>query len=46
MTAKKTIMVFAMIIPFKIFNLINVVGVLRSGGDTRFSLILDTRKIQ
>lgn len=42
MTAKKIITVYAMIIPFKIFNLINVVGVLRSGGDTRFSLILDT----
>ncbi|HHU77328.1 MAG TPA: hypothetical protein GXZ29_00345, partial [Clostridiales bacterium] len=25
-----------------IFNLINIVGVLRSGGDTKFSLILDT----
>lgn len=45
MTAKKIIMVYAMIIPFKIFNLINVVGVLRSGGDTRFSLILDTAGI-
>lgn len=41
-TTKKIIMVFAMIMPFKIFNSINVVGVLRSGGDTRFSLFLDT----
>ncbi len=40
--AKQIILVYSIIMPFKIFNLINVVGVLRSGGDTRFSLILDT----
>ena len=34
-----------MVIPFKIFKLTNVVGVLRSGGDARFSLILDTAGI-
>lgn len=28
--------------PAKIFNLINIVGVLRSGGDTKYSLVLDT----
>lgn len=43
--AKNIIMVYALVLPFKIFNLINVVGVLRSGGDTRFSLLLDTMGI-
>lgn len=32
---------FCIFLPFKAFNLINVVGVLRSGGDTVFSLFLD-----
>ncbi len=40
--AKRIILIYALTLPFKIFNLINVVGVLRSGGDTRFSLFLDT----
>ncbi len=40
--AKRIILIYALTLPFKIFNLINVVGVLRSGGDTRFSLLLDT----
>lgn len=34
--------VFSLILPVKVFNLILIVGILRSGGDTRFSLILDT----
>lgn len=34
--------IFAVILPVKIFNLVNIVGVLRSGGDTKFSLLLDT----
>ncbi|TCL62291.1 putative MATE family efflux protein [Hydrogenispora ethanolica] len=34
--------IFACSIPFRIFNLINIVGILRSGGDTKFSLFLDT----
>lgn len=34
--------VFALYMPFKMFNYINVVGVLRSGGDTRMCLFLDT----
>lgn len=33
---------YALAIPAKIFNLINIVGILRSGGDTRFSLFIDT----
>ncbi len=34
--------VFSLYVPFKTFNTINVVGVLRSGGDTKFTMILDT----
>lgn len=36
------ITIFALTIPVRIFNLILIVGILRSGGDTRFSLIIDT----
>jgi putative MATE family efflux protein len=39
---RRILLIFAFVIPFKVFNLINIVGILRSGGDTRFSLILDT----
>lgn len=39
---RRILVIFAFVIPFKVFNLINIVGILRSGGDTRFSLILDT----
>lgn len=30
-----------LIIPLRIFNMITIVGILRSGGDTKFSLIMD-----
>lgn len=33
--------VFVCYLPFRMFNLINIVGVLRSGGDTKASLLLD-----
>lgn len=33
--------VFVFYLPFRMFNLINIVGVLRSGGDTKASLLLD-----
>jgi putative MATE family efflux protein len=33
--------VFAIYLPFKIFNYINIVGILRSGGDTTFTFKLD-----
>lgn len=33
--------VFALYLPFKIFNWINIVGILRSGGDTKAALMLD-----
>ncbi|MBT9779365.1 MATE family efflux transporter [Clostridium sp. MCC353] len=38
----KCLIVFALFMPFKMFNYVNVVGVLRSGGDTRMCLIIDT----
>lgn len=33
--------VFILYLPSKVFNLINIVGILRSGGDTKAALILD-----
>ena len=38
----KCLIVFILFMPFKMFNYVNVGGVLRSGGDTRMCLILDT----
>lgn len=35
------LLVFIIYIPFKMFNYLNVVGILRSGGDTKASLFLD-----
>lgn len=32
---------FALYLPIKIFNLHNVIGILRSGGDTKYALFLD-----
>lgn len=37
----KCLNVFIFYLPFRMFNLINIVGVLRSGGDTKAALILD-----
>ncbi len=37
----KCLTVFICSLPFRMFNLVNIVGVLRSGGDTKASLILD-----
>ncbi|MBP7176781.1 MAG: MATE family efflux transporter [Thermoclostridium sp.] len=34
--------IFGLMMPIKIFNMINIVGILRSGGDAMFSLIIDT----
>ena len=39
--AQRILTVFGLLMPAKIFNLINIVGVLRSGGDTKYSLFLD-----
>ncbi len=36
------LMVFILFMPFKMFNYINIVGVLRSGGDTTVCLFIDT----
>lgn len=37
----KCLIVFIIYLPFKMFNLVNIVGVLRSGGDTKAALLLD-----
>lgn len=34
--------VFALYMPFKMFNYVNIVGVLRSGGDTKVCFFIDT----
>lgn len=38
----RCIIVFALFSPFRMFNYVNVVGVLRSGGDTAMCLFIDT----
>jgi putative MATE family efflux protein len=40
--AQKNIIVFCLFMWAKVFNYINIVGILRSGGDTTFCLFLDT----
>jgi putative MATE family efflux protein len=37
----KCLIVFSCYLPFKIFNWVNIVGILRSGGDTKAALMLD-----
>lgn len=39
--AKLCLIVFSIYIPFKVLNLMIIIGVLRSGGDTRFTMLLD-----
>lgn len=41
MDVSRCLLVFALFMPFKMFNYINIVGVLRSGGDTKVCLFLD-----
>lgn len=41
MDATRIITIFACFIPFKVFNLFTIVGILRSGGDTTFGFLLD-----
>ncbi len=41
-SVSRCLIVFALFSPFKMFNYINVVGVLRSGGDTMMCLFIDT----
>ncbi|MCI8515944.1 MAG: MATE family efflux transporter [Hungatella sp.] len=38
----RCLIVFGLFMPFKMFNYVNVVGVLRSGGDTAMCLFIDT----
>lgn len=40
--ASLCIMMFVLFMPVKMFNYVNIVGVLRSGGDTKMCLFLDT----
>ena len=37
----KCLIVFILYLPFKVFNWVNIVGILRSGGDTKAALMLD-----
>lgn len=37
----KCLIVFILYLPFKMFNLVNITGILRSGGDTKAALFLD-----
>jgi Na+-driven multidrug efflux pump len=36
------LLIYGLVMPARVFNIINIVGILRSGGDTRFALMLDT----
>lgn len=40
--ARRNLIVFCLFMWVKVFNYINVIGILRSGGDTTFCLLLDT----
>jgi len=42
LSARAILLVYGLVMPVRVFNIINIVGVLRSGGDTRFTLLLDT----
>ncbi|MBL7005678.1 MAG: MATE family efflux transporter [Spirochaetia bacterium] len=43
--SSKSLLIMSMILPIKVFNMHSIVGVLRSGGDTRFSLILEITSV-
>ncbi|MBM7614471.1 MATE family efflux transporter [Alkaliphilus hydrothermalis] len=43
--AKYILMVISFFMTFKIFNTILIIGILRSGGDTKFSLILEMSSV-
>lgn len=42
MSVNRCLLMFALFTPVKMFNYINIVGVLRSGGDTMMCLFIDT----
>jgi putative MATE family efflux protein len=44
-SAANVVLIMALILPLRSFNYINVVGILRSGGDTVFSMALDLTSI-
>lgn len=44
-TTTRALMMMAIVIPFKSFNMHGIVGILRSGGDTRFSLLLELTSV-
>ena len=41
-SARGILLIYGLIMPVRVFNIVNIVGILRSGGDTRFTLMLDT----
>lgn len=41
MDIRKCLLVFIIYLPFRMFNLVNITGILRSGGDTTAALLLD-----
>ncbi|MCI9487819.1 MAG: MATE family efflux transporter [Lachnospiraceae bacterium] len=43
--ASLCMVVYGIFLPFKMLNLVAIVGILRSGGDTRFCLLLDTGSV-
>ena len=43
--ASLCMLVYGLFMPFKMTNMVNIVGVLRSGGDTRFCLLLDSGSV-
>ncbi len=45
LSVSRCILVFACFLPVKMFNYMNVVGILRSGGDTAMCLFIDTSGI-
>ena len=42
MSVSRCLLMFALFTPAKMFNFVNIVGVLRSGGDTMMCLFIDT----
>ena len=43
--AKAVLIAAALVMPIRTFNWINIVGVLRGGGDTRYSLMIDASAV-
>lgn len=43
--ASRSLMVLAFVLPFKAFNMHSIVGILRSGGDTKASLLIELTSV-